>query len=245
MNAGPMAPIPNGKADATYAAALSQISVTPSCIHMGADTQSIAQPIWTGREASLLRVALRMTHVAYAEHLGVAERTVSAWRERGQDVRLRPDMQETLDTALSQASNEARERFLQLRDGKQGGSPGEPALQVHGDGAGASGRSGRGAPGTRWPGSNLQDRPRSPDRVADEAIQSALEDLQDRVCAALRDGADPDRLAALVEPRMREITRGLAATGRVLVGHDAQSGTRLQVHQSPAVLHGTPKRRCR
>ncbi len=44
---------------------------------------------WTGGRADTLRQALRMTNEAFAEHLGVAVRTVAYWRARP-DVILRP-----------------------------------------------------------------------------------------------------------------------------------------------------------
>ena len=40
--------------------------------------------LWTGREARALRAALRLSVRAFAEHLGVAARTVSKWEQLGQ-----------------------------------------------------------------------------------------------------------------------------------------------------------------
>ena len=40
--------------------------------------------LWTGREARALRGALRLSVRAFAEHLGVAARTVSKWEKLGQ-----------------------------------------------------------------------------------------------------------------------------------------------------------------
>jgi 8-oxo-dGTP diphosphatase len=37
---------------------------------------------WTGARADALRRALRMTNEVFAEHLGVAVRTVAYWRAR-------------------------------------------------------------------------------------------------------------------------------------------------------------------
>ena len=37
---------------------------------------------WTGRDADLLRQSLRMTNESFAEHLGVAVRTVANWRKQ-------------------------------------------------------------------------------------------------------------------------------------------------------------------
>lgn len=65
---------------------------------------------WTGRTATLLQDALRMTNEAFAEHLGVAVRTVAAWR-MGPHITPRPEMQRILDTAYERADGTARFRF--------------------------------------------------------------------------------------------------------------------------------------
>ncbi|MFC4035065.1 hypothetical protein ACFO3J_26860 [Streptomyces polygonati] len=69
---------------------------------------------WTGREAGLLRQALRMSVRAYAEHLGVAMRTVSKWEKLGTATCPWPDTQAILDTALVRAEAAAQSRFEQL-----------------------------------------------------------------------------------------------------------------------------------
>src|SRR5215469_4451863 len=80
---------------------------------------------WTGCRADSLRQAMRMTNESFAEHLGVAVRTVANWR-------LRPDMipspaaQDILDTALTRASERARDHFWALQ-GARG-----PALESGG-----------------------------------------------------------------------------------------------------------------
>ncbi len=66
---------------------------------------------WTGRETTLLRSALRLSMRAFAEHLGVATRTVAKWEARGAAIRPLPEMQAILDAALTLASDEVRERF--------------------------------------------------------------------------------------------------------------------------------------
>ncbi|MFF7473580.1 helix-turn-helix domain-containing protein [Streptomyces sp. NPDC008092] len=66
---------------------------------------------WTGREASALRAALRMSTRAFAEHLGVALRTVAKWESLGTETQPRPDTQAILDTALSRADTAAHVRF--------------------------------------------------------------------------------------------------------------------------------------
>jgi hypothetical protein len=65
---------------------------------------------WTGERADALRQAFRMTNESFAEHLGVAVRTVAYWRERP-GVIPRPAMQEILDTALAMASDATRSQF--------------------------------------------------------------------------------------------------------------------------------------
>ena len=47
---------------------------------------------WTGRHADALRQSLRMTNETFAEHLGIAVRTVAYWRAR-------PDVVPTVDIA--------------------------------------------------------------------------------------------------------------------------------------------------
>lgn len=67
--------------------------------------------LWTGREARALRRALRMSVRAFAEHLGVAVRTVSKWEQYGQATEPRPDTQAILDTALARADAAEQMRF--------------------------------------------------------------------------------------------------------------------------------------
>ena len=66
---------------------------------------------WTGREAKLLREALRLSVRDFAARLGVAVRTVNKWEARQADITPLPHMQEVLDTALARASDEAKARF--------------------------------------------------------------------------------------------------------------------------------------
>ncbi|WP_406482428.1 helix-turn-helix domain-containing protein [Streptomyces sp. NBC_01615] len=66
---------------------------------------------WTGREASALRAALRMSMRAFAEHLGVALRTVAKWENLGAETQPRPDTQAILDTALARADAAVHARF--------------------------------------------------------------------------------------------------------------------------------------
>jgi len=66
---------------------------------------------WTGREAKLLRDALRLSVRAFAERLGIGTRTINKWEARQADITPRPYMQEVLDTTLGRASDEAKARF--------------------------------------------------------------------------------------------------------------------------------------
>lgn len=70
---------------------------------------------WTGRDANALRKALRMSVTAFAEHLGAARRTVAKWSSQGDRVCPRADMQAALDTVLTRAVPDVRERFDALR----------------------------------------------------------------------------------------------------------------------------------
>jgi DNA-binding transcriptional regulator YiaG len=68
---------------------------------------------WTGAEATILRRAMRLSVRAFAARLGVDARTVNKWEARGRDITPLPDTQSILDTALSQADEEAQARFAQ------------------------------------------------------------------------------------------------------------------------------------
>src|SRR5262245_12341421 len=68
---------------------------------------------WTGAEATILRQAMRLSVRAFAARLGVDARTVNKWEARGRDITPLPDTQSILDTALSQADEEAQARFAQ------------------------------------------------------------------------------------------------------------------------------------
>ncbi|MDT0453413.1 helix-turn-helix domain-containing protein [Streptomyces hesseae] len=66
---------------------------------------------WTGLEARALRLALRMSVRAFAQHLGVAVRTVSNWDKYLSATEPRPDTQAILDTALARADASVHLRF--------------------------------------------------------------------------------------------------------------------------------------
>lgn len=66
---------------------------------------------WTGLEAKALRLALRLSIRAFAEHLGVGVRTVSKWEKFLASTAPRPDTQAILDTALARADAATHLRF--------------------------------------------------------------------------------------------------------------------------------------
>lgn len=66
---------------------------------------------WTGLEAAALRAALRMSVRGFAEHLGVAPRTVAKWEKFRADTEPYPDNQAILDTALARAGAAVHMRF--------------------------------------------------------------------------------------------------------------------------------------
>ncbi|MBQ6643771.1 MAG: transcriptional regulator [Saccharopolyspora sp.] len=68
---------------------------------------------WTGSAACALQAALRLSNEGFAEHLGVATRTVAGSHQKP-DMRPKPEMQQLLDTALDQASASVKDRFAAL-----------------------------------------------------------------------------------------------------------------------------------
>lgn len=78
---------------------------------------------WTGRRACALQAALRMTNEAFAEHLGVAVRTIATWHQKP-DVRPRSEIQQLLDTALDRAPESVKRRFASAIDELSGSPPG-------------------------------------------------------------------------------------------------------------------------
>lgn len=69
---------------------------------------------WSGLEAHALRRALRMSVRGFAQHLGVAERTVAKWDKLLESTEPRPDTQAILDTALGRADAAVHLRFETL-----------------------------------------------------------------------------------------------------------------------------------
>ncbi|MFI6032981.1 NUDIX hydrolase [Streptomyces sp. NPDC051315] len=68
---------------------------------------------WTGRTACALQSALRMTNDGFADHLGVAVRTVAGWHS-SPDIVPRTEIQSALDTAYERASASVQRRFSLL-----------------------------------------------------------------------------------------------------------------------------------
>lgn len=68
---------------------------------------------WTGRTATALQAALRMTNEQFAAHLDVSVRTVAGWHAEPGIVP-RNDTQQLLDTAYERASASVLRRFATL-----------------------------------------------------------------------------------------------------------------------------------
>lgn len=68
---------------------------------------------WNGRTACALQRALRMSNERFAEHLGVAVRTVAGWNA-DHGIEPRPEMQAALDTAYERAPVSVQRRFALL-----------------------------------------------------------------------------------------------------------------------------------
>lgn len=66
---------------------------------------------WTGEHARLLRKAGRWTLREFAERLGISERGISKWEERGLNIVPTSESQSILDTALRMAGAETMARF--------------------------------------------------------------------------------------------------------------------------------------
>jgi len=69
---------------------------------------------WTGLEATLLRLARRMTIREFADHLGITHRTVTKWNSAGRSMRPHPEYQALLDESLRRCTDAERERLGQL-----------------------------------------------------------------------------------------------------------------------------------
>ncbi|MFD7065188.1 hypothetical protein [Streptomyces sp. NPDC059906] len=69
---------------------------------------------WTGREAGLLRFAMRKSGKEIAELVGVNPRQVTRWEGRGETLSLSLLNQAALDTLLARASPEDQQRFAAL-----------------------------------------------------------------------------------------------------------------------------------
>lgn len=65
---------------------------------------------WTGRTASALQAALRMSNEGFAAHLGIGVRTVASWHQKP-DLRPRSEMQQVLDRAYEQVGDAERARL--------------------------------------------------------------------------------------------------------------------------------------
>ncbi|WP_367132234.1 MULTISPECIES: NUDIX hydrolase [Streptomyces] len=114
--------------------------------------------VWIGSFACTLQTALRMTNEQFADHLGVAVRTVSTWHANP-NVVPRTEMQQVLDRAFAKATPETRERFALLVQEAgirtPAAGPGEPlrvaiAIVVRGEEVLLVRRRGDDAAGITW-----------------------------------------------------------------------------------------------
>ncbi|MBW1604751.1 SUMF1/EgtB/PvdO family nonheme iron enzyme [Streptomyces sp. JJ66] len=71
-------------------------------------------PRWTGREAALLRKAMRKSGKAFADLVGVNPRQIPRWEGRGETLELSLANQAALDTVLAQVDRDAQQRFATL-----------------------------------------------------------------------------------------------------------------------------------
>jgi formylglycine-generating enzyme required for sulfatase activity len=69
---------------------------------------------WTGQHTAALRRALRLSIREFANLLGINERTVYKWEERGAEVVLLPINQSSLDVTLQDADRHAQQRFAAI-----------------------------------------------------------------------------------------------------------------------------------
>ncbi|QXE35514.1 NUDIX hydrolase [Streptomyces sp. GMY02] len=85
--------------------------------------------IWSGQHACTLQAALRMTNEAFAERLGIAQRTVATWHTNPAVVP-RAEMQQLLDEVYETASPAVRRRFALLASSEGTAAvAGSPAVQ--------------------------------------------------------------------------------------------------------------------
>lgn len=83
---------------------------------------------WTGQRAHRLQEAFQMTQEEFASHLGVAVRTVAAWKA-SPDMVPQNETQRILDTAYEMAGEDVRKRFIHLSR-LAAGPPQAQALRV-------------------------------------------------------------------------------------------------------------------
>src|SRR6478672_3179505 len=83
--------------------------------------RSVVVPTWQPADAVCLQQALRLTNESFAETLGSAARTVAKWHANPA-MKLTTEMQAALDTLLSRATEDARQRFAELRSAGAGDS---------------------------------------------------------------------------------------------------------------------------
>src|SRR5690349_9535406 len=65
---------------------------------------------WTGRHATALQAAMRMSQDEMSALIGVSKRTIAAWSTQP-DIVIRPELQRALDTAYERAGEPVKLRF--------------------------------------------------------------------------------------------------------------------------------------
>jgi tetratricopeptide (TPR) repeat protein len=148
---------------------------------------------WTGVEARLLRQALRLSVRGFAEHTGIAARTLARWEKSDTATQLRPDSQAVLDTTLARASTEAQALFALLLDqAAPRVIPGTTDLAATPPVPSASDRSG---PPSGGPLGSRFDR-----SLADDGdLLAELDSARRRIAETLTDGGAKPRLDVIEE----------------------------------------------
>jgi transcriptional regulator with XRE-family HTH domain len=131
---------------------------------------------WTGHLAGALQRALRMSNEAFADHLGVAARTVSTWHQKPERVP-NSEIQRALDTALERAGDGAQARFERFV------SPASPTPNI------VEATGGSGSSQTASPPSAILGQAAEAARAAETSIMAWLQVAQEAMSGP-PDGSD-------------------------------------------------------
>jgi len=86
---------------------------------------------WSGREAHALRQAMRLSIDDFARHAEVSPRSVARWAQRGEQIRLRWDVQRLLDRVLAEAGPQVQARLTALLSPSQEQTPPPSKVDTH------------------------------------------------------------------------------------------------------------------